>query len=58
MSLVDAKGVVGDITGIAKNSTLALVEYPKNCLKRQVLNLKYQPVQQINHKISLHFYKL
>src|SRR5699024_6251309 len=29
MSLVDAKGVVGDITGIAKNSTLALVEYPK-----------------------------
>ena len=29
MSLVDAKGMVGDITGIAKNSTLALVEYPK-----------------------------
>lgn len=29
MSLVDAKNVVGDITGIAKNSTLALVEYPK-----------------------------
>ena len=29
MSLADAKGVVGDITGIAKNSTMALVEYPK-----------------------------
>ncbi|MNZ99028.1 hypothetical protein D3C78_1183370 [compost metagenome] len=29
MSLVDAKNVVGDITGIAKNSTMALVEYPK-----------------------------
>lgn len=29
MSLVDAKGIVGDITGIAKNSTMALVEYPK-----------------------------
>lgn len=29
LSLVDAKNVVGDITGIAKNSTLALVEYPK-----------------------------
>jgi len=29
MSLVDAKGMVGDITGIAKNSTMALVEYPK-----------------------------
>lgn len=29
LSLVDAKGVVGDITGIAKNSTMALVEYPK-----------------------------
>ncbi len=29
MSLLDAKNVVGDITGIAKNSTLALVEYPK-----------------------------
>jgi len=29
MSLVDAKGVVADITGIAKNSTMALVEYPK-----------------------------
>lgn len=29
MSLVEAKGVVGDITGIAKNSTMALVEYPK-----------------------------
>jgi hypothetical protein len=29
MSLMDAKNVVGDITGIAKNSTMALVEYPK-----------------------------
>ena len=29
MSLVDAKNIVGDITGIAKNSTMALVEYPK-----------------------------
>jgi hypothetical protein len=29
MSLVDAKNVVGDITGIAKNSSMALVEYPK-----------------------------
>ena len=29
MSLVDAKGMVGDIIGIAKNSTMALVEYPK-----------------------------
>ena len=29
MSLVEAKGVVEDITGIAKNSTMALVEYPK-----------------------------
>ncbi|WP_425915785.1 hypothetical protein [Acinetobacter sp. TSRC1-2] len=29
LSLVDAKNVVGDITGIAKNSSMALVEYPK-----------------------------
>lgn len=29
MSLVDAKSVIGDISGIAKNSTMALVEYPK-----------------------------
>ena len=29
MSLVDAKNIVGDITGIAKNSTMAVVEYPK-----------------------------
>ena len=29
VSLVDAKGKVGDITGIAKNSTMALVEYQK-----------------------------
>lgn len=29
MSLMDAKNVVGDLTGIAKNSTMALVEYPK-----------------------------
>lgn len=29
LSLIDAKNMVGDITGIAKNSSLALVEYPK-----------------------------
>lgn len=29
MSLMDAKGLLGDVTGIAKNSTMALVEYPK-----------------------------
>ncbi len=29
LSLVDAKDVVSDITGIAKNSSMALVEYPK-----------------------------
>lgn len=29
LSLVDAKNVMGDITGIAKNSSMALVEYPK-----------------------------
>ncbi len=29
MSLTDAKGLFGDVTGIAKNSTMALVEYPK-----------------------------
>ncbi len=29
LSLVDAKNVMGNITGIAKNSSMALVEYPK-----------------------------
>jgi hypothetical protein len=29
LSLVDAKNVMGDISGIAKNSSMALVEYPK-----------------------------
>lgn len=29
MSLMDAKGLFSDVTGIAKNSTMALVEYPQ-----------------------------
>lgn len=39
LSLVDAKNVVGDITGIAKNSSMALVEYPK-LLKKAGIEFK------------------
>lgn len=39
MSLTEAKGLVGDITGIAKNSSMALVEYPK-LLKKAGIEFK------------------
>ena len=39
MSLVDAKGLLSDVTGIAKNSTMALVEYPQ-LLKKAGVNFK------------------
>ncbi|MEN8291233.1 hypothetical protein [Acinetobacter radioresistens] len=39
MTLIDAKGLVNDITGIAKNSTMALVEYPK-LLKKAGIEFK------------------
>lgn len=39
MSLVDAKTMLGDITGIAKNSSMALVEYPK-LLKKAGIEFK------------------
>lgn len=39
MSLMDAKGLLSDVTGIAKNSTMALVEYPQ-LMKKAGLNFK------------------
>lgn len=39
MSLMDAKGLLGDVTSIAKNSTMALVEYPQ-LLKKAGLDFK------------------
>lgn len=39
LSLVDAKSLLGDVTGIAKNSTMALVEYPK-LLKKAGIDFK------------------
>lgn len=39
MSLVDAKGLIGDVSGIAKNSTMALVEYPQ-LLKKAGVSFK------------------
>lgn len=37
MSLMDAQGLFSDVTGIAKNSTMALVEYPQ-LLKKAGVN--------------------
>src|SRR5690606_20742723 len=39
MSFMDAKGLLGDVTGIAKNATMALVEYPQ-LMKKAGLNFK------------------
>lgn len=39
MSFMDAKGLLSDVTGIAKNSTMALVEYPQ-LMKKAGLNFK------------------
>lgn len=39
MSLMDAKGLLSNVTGIAKNSTMALVEYPQ-LMKKAGLNFK------------------
>ena len=39
MSFMDAKGLLSDVTGIAKNSTMALVEYPQ-LMKKAGLNVK------------------
>ncbi|EXA66531.1 hypothetical protein J504_1473 [Acinetobacter baumannii 348935] len=39
MSLMDAKGLLSDVTGIARNSTMALVEYPQ-LMKKAGLNFK------------------
>lgn len=39
LSLMDAKGLFSDVTGIAKNSTLALVEYPQ-LMKKAGVNFK------------------
>ena len=39
LSLVDAKSLLGDVSGIAKNSTMAIVEYPK-LLKKAGIEFK------------------
>ena len=39
LSLVDAKGLIGDVSGIAKNSTMALVQYPQ-LLKKAGVSFK------------------
>ncbi|MGA9698245.1 MAG: hypothetical protein WBQ67_04820, partial [Acinetobacter sp.] len=39
LSLVDAKSLLGDVSGIAKNSTMVIVEYPK-LLKKAGIEFK------------------
>src|SRR5690606_25020454 len=39
MSFMDAKGLLSDVTGIAKSLTMALVEYPQ-LMKKAGLNFK------------------